>query len=166
MESVETQFRGSFGAEIRSALFLLDEKASFTNHGSFGTVPRPLLDAQAALLRRVEKHADHWFRRDLPPLYFSACNAMAAFIGASNEEVVLVDNATTAVNTVLRSLALRRELGVLVTSFSYNACAIAARAVCEYTGAKLHVLEIKLPIVSQESIVQMYRLSQFTLLGS
>lgn len=151
-------FEGSFGAEIRSALFLLDEKASFTNHGSFGTVPRPLLDAQTSLLRRVDQHPDSWFRRDLKKLYFQGCDAAAKFIGASNEEVVLVDNATTAVNTVLRSLAgLAHEQGVLVTSFSYYACSIAARAVCEATGAKLHILEIKLPIVSQESIIKLYQ---------
>ena len=157
MELPETRFEGSFGDDIRASLFLLDEKASFTNHGSYGTVPRPLVDVQSALLRRVEKHPDSWYRRDMKSHYYSACNAAAEFIGASKEEVVLVDNVTTAVNTVFRSIPLGYERGMLVTSFSYDTCAIAARAVCEYTGAKLHVLEIKLPIVSPESIVKMYR---------
>ena len=154
---MEGKYEGSFGAEIRSSLFLLDDEAAFTNHGSFGTVPRPVCDARAALLRRVEKHPDSWFRRDARQLYFDACEAAAEFIGASKQEVVFVENATTGVNTVLRSVGLGPKDGLLLTSFTYDACAIAARAVCEASGAKLHAMEIKLPIPSQESIVQIYR---------
>ena len=146
-----------FGARIRSSLFSLDEKAAFTNHGSFGTAPRPVLDAHVTLLRRVETHPGSWYRREKEPLYFSACDAAAKFVGASRGEVVLVDNATAAVNTVLRSLKLEPGQGLMVTTFSYLACSIAARAVCEATGATLHVMQIHLPIASKESIVQMYR---------
>lgn len=147
----------AFGEGIRNALFLLDEDASFTNYGSFGSIPRPVFDAQVAMLRRVEQHPDAWFRRDFGPLYFSACEAAARFIGASKEEVVLVENATTAVNTVLKSVRLGPDDGVMVTSFSYEACSIAARVVCEESGATLHIMEINLPIASKESVVQMYR---------
>ena len=155
--AMEIEYGGSFGAEIRSSLFLLDEEAAFTNHGSFGTVPRPVYNARAALLRRVEKHPDSWFRRDLRPRYFDACEAAAEFIGASKQEVVFVENATTGVNTVLRSIGLGPKDGVLLTTLTYDACAIAARAVSEASGAKLHELKIDLPIASQESIVQLYR---------
>ena len=146
----------SFGQEIRNIHFQLDKKASFTNHGSFGTVPSPVKDVHIELLERVEKHPDSWFRRDMKPLYFHGCDAAARFIGASKEEVVLVDNATTAVNTVLQSIGLGPKDGVLVTSFSYAACSIAARAVCERSGAKLHVMEINLPIEGKEQIIKLY----------
>ena len=151
------RYEGSFGAEIRSSLFLLDEEVAFTNHGSFGTIPRPVYDARAELLRCMERHPDAWFRRDLRPLYFAACEAVAEFIGASKQEVVFVDNATTGVNTVLRSIGLGPKDGVLLTSLSYHSCSIAVRAACEASGARLCEMEIKLPIASQKKIVQMYR---------
>ena len=154
---MDAPYEGSFGAEIRDALFSLDSEVAFTNHGSVGTVPRPVLDAQVALLRLVEKQPDSWYRCEFESRYFAACDAAAEFIGASSREVVLVDNATTAVNTVLRSIVRGPKDGVLVTSFSYKACSIAARAVCEATGATLHEMEINLPIVDQDSIVQLYR---------
>ena len=154
---MEAPFEVTFGEETRDALFLLDKEAAFTNHGSFGTVPRPVFDAHAALLRRVEEHPDSWFRRDLKPRYLSACEAAAKFIGVSREEVVLVENATTAVNTVIRSIRLCPKDGVMATSFSYRACSIAVQAACEAAGATLHLMEINLPIVSKESVVQMYR---------
>ena len=147
----------SFGEDIRTSLFSLDDTASFTNHGSFGTVPNAVKDVHKSLLDRVDRHPDSWFRWDMKQLYFSACEAAAKFIGASSKEVVLVDNATTAVNTVLRSVGLGPEDGVLVTSFSYAACSIAARAVCEETGAKLHIMQINLPIEGKEHIVKLYR---------
>ena len=157
IDNLDMKEQCSFGERIRNYLFnFVTEGSWFTNHGSFGAVPWPVWDAHSHLLNRVDEHPDTWFRRDLKPLYFAACDAAAKFVGASNEEVVLVDNATTAVNTVLRSLRLGEKDGVMVTSFSYAACSIAARAVCESTGAKLHVMEINLPI-SRESIVQMYR---------
>ena len=156
---MEAKFEGSFGAEIREALFSLDKQAAFTNHGSYGTVPRPVFEAHVTLLRRVETHPDSWFRRDIRPLYVSAYEAAANFIGASKDEVVLVENATTAVNTVLRTLNLGPADGVLTTTFAYNACRIAVEAACKDTGAKLHLMELKLPITSKESIVKMYRCS-------
>ena len=166
IEKLDMKEQCSFGERIRGNLFgrlgggaggLGGQQSWFTNHGSFGAVPRLVWDAHVHLLNRVEEHPDSWFRRDLGPLYLSACDAAAEFVGASGEEVVLVDNATTAVNTILRSLRLSEGDGVMVTSFSYAGCSIAARAACEASGAKLHVMQISLPITSGDSIVQMYR---------
>ena len=146
-----------FGEKIRSSLFCLDEGVAFTNHGSFGTVPRPLLEDHVRLLGRIEKQPCSWYRRDVRGVYLSACDAVAGFVGAASSELVLVDNATTAVNTVMRSLRLGPGQGVLVTTLSYRACAITARAVCEETGARLHAMKVTLPVTSSESVVQMYR---------
>ena len=163
IEKLDMKEQCSFGERARLNLFQMvtstveEKKYWFTNHGSFGAVPRPVWDAHSLLLARVEEHPDSWYRRDVKTLYSTACDAAAKFVGAKSEEVVLVDNATTAVNTVLRSLRLGEKDGVMVTSFSYNACSVAARAACEWSGAKLHVMEITLPIISSDSIVQQYR---------
>lgn len=149
-------YAGSFGREIRESLFCLDREAAFTNHGSFGTVPRPVLDAHMDLLRKVESQPDAWFRRTLKPLYFQACEAAAKFIGASREEVVLVENATTAVNIIVRGLKLSPADGILATTFTYDACKNAVKVACKDAGAESHFMEIKVPIVSPESIVQQY----------
>ena len=34
----------------------------FCNHGSYGTIPRPVLRYYISLLHRVEQHPDLWFR--------------------------------------------------------------------------------------------------------
>ena len=147
----------SFGKEIRDTWFFLDKEVAFTNHGSFGTLPRPVREAHAAMLDEVERNPDSWFRWKFTPLYLQACRAVANFVGAPSGEVVLVDNATSAVNTVMRSLKLGPGDGVMITSLTYGACRNTAATVCEQTGAELHVMEIKLPVVSRESITTMYQ---------
>ena len=147
----------SFGKEIRESLFYLDREAALTNHGSWGTVPKPVFSAQVALMKEVDTHPDSWFRRNISPRYYQAIDSVAKFIDAPPKAVVLLENATTAVNVILRSLSLGDGDGVLITSLTYGACSNAAKAVCKQTGATLHILEIKLPVVSKEAVVDLYR---------
>ena len=147
----------AFGKEIRESLFLLEKGVGFTNHGSFGTVPKPVFEAHTAMLREVESNPDEWFRWKTIPLYKQSLKAVAEFVGAPEHEVALVENATTGVTTILRSLKLGPGSGVLITSLTYDSCMNAAQAVCNETGATYYSLEIKLPIVSKESIVEQYR---------
>ena len=147
----------AFGQDIRDAMFFLDKDVAFTNHGAFGTVPKPIVDAHIALLQEVECNPDLWFGSTLPPKYLKACEAVANFVHASPQEVAMVENATSAVSIVLRSLKLGADDGILVTSLTYPACHNAAEAVCRDTGAKLHTLEITFPVADKESVIQLYR---------
>ena len=146
----------SFGRDLRASLFMLDPEAALLNHGSYGAVPRPVHEAHVALLREVERHPDHWFSTKQPALFREACNAVAAFVGVPGSDLTLVENATTAVNTVLRGAPLSSDQGVLITSLTYRACRIAAEVACAARGATLHSLEIRLPVASPEAIVQLY----------
>src|SRR5439155_964428 len=89
---------------------------------SFGACPRPVLDAQQRLRERLERQPVHFMVRDLEGLLDGARGALAAFLGAESEGLVFVTNATTAVNAVLRSLALAPGDELLVTDHAYNAC--------------------------------------------
>ncbi len=123
--------------------FLLEDGIAFLNHGSFGATPRPVLAAQDDWRRRMEAQPVRFMVRELPRLLRHAAADLAAFLGAAGDDLVFVDNATTGVNAVLRSLDLVPGDEVLVTDHGYPAVRNAARYVCERSGARL--VEARLP---------------------
>src|SRR5258706_15755939 len=90
------------------ALWPLDRKITYLNHGSFGSCPRAVLDFQHRIRDRLERQPVQFFVRDLETLMDQARTALAEFLGAEADDLVFVPNATAGVNSVLRSLRFKR----------------------------------------------------------
>lgn len=135
--------------------FYLDWQFAHCNHGSYGTAPRAVVEEASSILRGVEAFPDHFMRRRVAREYKEASDIVARFVAAPPGSVVLLENATTAVNAVLRSLPPSssggRELWVMLDQ-TYNACALALRAVAAARGADVVVLKVPLPAASPEDI--------------
>lgn len=135
-------------------LFLLDEGVAFTNHGSYGTVPRQVLEERIRLLSQMEAHPDKWYRNTVRPLYDEALKDVAELVGSDIENIVFVPNATAGINTVVKNLDLGPEDEILSNSHSYNACSNAIESAVKRCGADTLSLDITLPIRSEEEIVE------------
>jgi len=131
----------------------LDPEVTFLNHGSFGACPAPVIAAQQELRDRLEREPVLLMARELEGLYDGARTDLAAFLGAEAEDVVFVPNATTAVNAVLRSMALAPGDEILVTDHGYNACRNAVEFVTERSGARVAVAKVPFPIESPDEVV-------------
>src|SRR3989442_15155840 len=116
--------------------FRLEPGVDFINHGSFGAAPIEVLDAAAAWRDRMEANPDYFLRDVLPDALRNAARDLGRLIGADGDDLVFVENATTAINAVLRSLDFKPGDEILINSQSYGAVRQAVRYTCERTGAK------------------------------
>jgi isopenicillin-N epimerase len=80
-----------------------------------------------------------------PSCVREAAAEVAAFVGARPEDVAFVDNATTGVNAVLRSLRFLPGDEVLVTDHGYGAVANAARLLAGQQGAAVVTVPVPYP---------------------
>jgi isopenicillin-N epimerase len=134
-------------------LWPLDPRITFLNHGSFGSCPRLVLEFQNMLRERMEHQPVQFFVRDLEGLLDDARDSLAKFVGADSNDLVFVPNATTGVNTVLRSLEFKPGDELLVTDHEYNACRNALNFAADRSGANAVVVKVPFPLQSADEIV-------------
>lgn len=131
----------------------LDPRVVQLNHGSFGATPRLVLERQQRLRLELEADPTGFLLRRMPGLLERSLEALAAFVGAQPEDLALVANATTGVNTVLRSLELGPGDEILFTDHEYPACRNAVLELCRATRARPVVVPLPFPVGSEDEVV-------------
>ncbi len=125
--------------------FLLDPNLIFLNHGSFGACPREVFAQYQQWQLELERNPVQFLGRRSGQLLADARATLGATLGASGEDLVFVPNATTGVNIVARSLALRSGDEVLGTDHEYGACDATWEFVCQRAGAHYRRVAVLLP---------------------
>lgn len=145
-------------------LWPLDPAATYLNHGTVGVVPNRVAEAQQALRARIERHPAKFMLRDLwsftgsatggPTLMRQAAAEVAAFVGAKAEDLVFVDNTSTGVNAVLRSMTLAPGDELVVTDHLYGGLVTAVHYAARTSGAIVRTVEMPYPAFDPEESVQ------------
>lgn len=139
----------------RSALsrhWTLADDVVFLNHGSFGATPRVVLEKQSELRARLESQPVRFFLRDVEAMLDGSREKLSRLVGCDPDGVVFVPNATTGVNSVLRSLDLAHGDELLTTDHEYNACKNALDFVASKSGARVVVANVPFPVRSEEEV--------------
>ncbi|MBW4487809.1 MAG: aminotransferase class V-fold PLP-dependent enzyme [Trichocoleus desertorum ATA4-8-CV12] len=132
----------------------LEPEVTFLNHGAFGACPKSVLEVQQQFRQRLERQPLRFLAQDLEDLLDAARGVLAKFVGADPLDLAFVPNATTGVNTVLRSLQFTPDDELLTTSHEYNACRNALDFVAARSGARIVVAEISLPVQSPDQVIE------------
>lgn len=126
---------------------------TFLNHGAFGACPKPVLAEQQRLRSQLEQDPVRFFSHDFEPLLDRARSQLADFVGVNAEDLAFVSNATTGVNTVLRSLHFEPGEELLTTNHEYNASRNALDFVAERANARIVVAPVPFPLESSDQII-------------
>ncbi len=139
-------------------LFLLKPEIAFLNHGSFGATPRPVFEKYQWWQRELEWQPVEFLSstRRFNGLMREAREHLATYLHCAADDVVYVPNATTGLNIVARSLALKPGDEVLTTDHEYGALDRTWRFLCKKTGALYKQQPIPLPVTTHEDCVEKF----------
>ena len=146
------------------ALWPLDPAATYLNHGTVGVTPKRVLEIQQQWRDRIEKHPSRFMLRDVwtfsgvtpdgPTLLRRAAAQVAAFVGADADNLVFIDNTTTGVNAIVRSLPLEAGDEILITDHAYGGIVAAIRYAADRAGATVNVINVPYPAFDRTELVR------------
>ena len=131
----------------------LDPNTVFLNHGSFGATPIAVLEEQDRIRRLMERDPVHFVERLSHEMWQNSINELSKFLNADSGGMSFVANATTGVNTILRSLNLSKGDEIIVPDHAYQACRNAIDFVTERSGARTVVIRIPFRIDDESDII-------------
>jgi isopenicillin-N epimerase len=126
----------------------------FLNHGSFGACPLAILGHQTELRRQMEAEPVQFLWRHYEERLEASRAVVAQFVGARTRDLVFVTNATTAVNAVLRSVAIRPGDEILTTDHDYNACRNVLAETARLCRVEVVVAPVPFPLKSPDQIIE------------
>ena len=136
----------------------------YLNHGTVGVTPNRVMRVQAAIRDEIERQPARFMLRELEhhtsdpparqPRLRAAADAVAAFLGARGDDLVFVDNATTGINAVLRSLPFAPGDEILLADLAYGAVTNTARYVARERGGRVVIVEPPFPETGPEAVLE------------
>jgi isopenicillin-N epimerase len=128
----------------------------FLNHGSFGACPVPVFEAYQRWQRELERQPVEFLGRRHDDLLKTARARLGAFVGADPDDLFFVPNATSGLNTVIRSLDLREGDEILGTDHEYGALDKTWDFISRKTGARYLRQPIPLPVTTAEAFIEAF----------
>ena len=143
--------------EYKSA-WKLDETVHHCNHGSFGSVPTVVQEAQRAIQDRVQLNPVRFFAREAMLEVQGARAKVAAFLNQKPEQIALVRNTTEAASTTMRGFPFKSGDEAIVFDHEYGAVIYAVQRAVESAGGKL--VEVPVPrLATDEEVVAIVKAS-------
>lgn len=133
--------------------WLLNREIVYLNHGSFGATPVKILEKQSEYRGRMELEPVDFFVNQWPVLMDQSKRKLAEFVHAEPDDMVFVQNSTTAVNQILTGFPFKSGDEWLVSSHAYGACMEAMKHYCSRNGIVLKTAMIPFPVENDDQIL-------------
>ena len=136
--------------------FLLDNKVTFLNHGSFGACPKKIFNEYQSWQKKLEnqpvKFLDQF--RDFGPNMTNVREALSKKINCNVNNLVPVVNATTGLNAIIKSLHFKKGDEVIISNHEYGALEKTWQFIKTKYKIKITIAKVSLPITSEEKFIK------------
>ena len=122
--------------------FSLDPRVAYLNHGSFGSVPKVVAEAQREIQLLDESNPNLFFRTTLPRLHDEARMFVAKWLGTTPELFAFVPNASQGVITAAGALISKPRSQIVATSLGYGGVLNGLAEIARRTQSTLRIAEI------------------------
>ncbi|MBI99104.1 MAG: aminotransferase [Euryarchaeota archaeon] len=140
-----------------SQFWSFEKGRTFLNHGSFGACPDFVIAEQRKWQDLMEKEPVRFFEELMPNLLLKSREALGTFLSCSPNDLAFVSNATSGVNTILRSLQFKQGDEILVPNHAYQACRNSIDFVAQRSGATVVVVAIPFPIDRPQTVIEVMK---------
>ena len=136
------------------SLFMLDPKITYLNHGSFGACPTPIFNELIKWQKKLELEPTKHLAFDIYEYLEQSRISLSNYIDCNKDDIIFSPNPSTALNTVIKSLDLKKNDEILTTNHEYGALDKTWKFICKKTGAKYIQTDIPLPFLSEEDFIE------------
>jgi selenocysteine lyase/cysteine desulfurase len=141
--------------------FLLENGFTNLNAAAFGNVCNDSANAQSRYYKIMESNPNTWFRGVYQAVLNDARTRIARYISATEDNLVIVENASSAINAVMRSLANGLNLGkgdaVLYMNIAYPMVKNIINYLAKVRGFDVIIVDVKFPITKDEDFIEPVR---------
>ena len=137
--------------------FMLDPEIIHLNHGSFGATPKPIFDSLISWQKKLEYNPTKHLGLDIFTQLDISRDYLAQYINCHKDDIVFFPNPSTALNTVIRSLPLKKDDEILTTNHEYGALDKTWNFICKKTGAKYIRQSISIPLLSKNDFIESFK---------
>ena len=125
----------------------------YLNHGSFGARLKAVHEHQEGLREALEASPVMGMDEDMVDHMPRIKSSLGSFLGMDPGGIGLVQNASEAVCSVLRSIKFEPGDEIICTRHAYNAVLQLLRYISSRHDITLHVVDITLPVSSREEVM-------------
>jgi isopenicillin-N epimerase len=133
--------------------FFLNPEVVFLNHGSYGACPKPIMEDYQRWQRALEFEPVQFIIKKREEALLVSKKAFAAYVGCHHENFFFIQNPTTAVNQIVKSLNLQAGDEVLTTDHEYGAMDKTFSFYSKKSGFVFRRQKISLPLLSKEQFI-------------
>ncbi|MED5497989.1 MAG: aminotransferase class V-fold PLP-dependent enzyme, partial [Candidatus Thermoplasmatota archaeon] len=105
----------------------------------------------------MEKEPVQFFEELMPDILAKSRRALGEFLSCDANDLAFVSNATSGVNTILRSLHFEQGDEILVPNHAYQACRNTIDFVASRWGAKVVEVAIPFPIDGPLTVIELMK---------